>query len=109
MTQIEKLTPEQEALMATVRNDWLDFIFRNDDQPIDEAAAKSGVAFLYGLANLKPPRVIVKDSPMACQRGVYDQGHGQVYGQGGFTYPSLAAADADDARRCRPGDRWLHE
>jgi len=82
MARIEKLTPEQEALMAVVRDDWLDFIFKND-QPMDKNAAKSGIAFLYGLANLKPPRVIVNDSPIACQRGVYDQDPGQVYGQVG--------------------------
>ena len=64
MTQIEKLTPNQEALMAVVREEWLDFIFKND-QPMDEAAARDGVAFLYELANLEAPRVIIHDSPMA--------------------------------------------
>ena len=81
MARIKKLAPNQEDLMAVVRDDWLDFIFKNDDQVMDITAAKNGVAFLYGLANLKSPRVIIYDSPMACQRGVYDQGHGQVYGQ----------------------------
>ena len=80
MTRIKKLTPEQEALMAVVRDDWLDFIFKND-QPINEAAAKSGVAFLYGLAKLKQPRVIVCESPMACQLAVNGQVYGQVYDQ----------------------------
>ena len=68
MTRIEKLTPDQEDLMAVVRDDWLDFIFKND-QPMNEAAAKSGVAFLYGLAKLELPRVIIKESPMACSWG----------------------------------------
>ena len=80
MTRIKKLTPGQEALMAVVRDDWLDFIFKND-QPMNEAAAKSGVAFLYGLAKLKQPRVIIKESPMACQLGVYDQTYEQIRGR----------------------------
>jgi len=80
MARIKKLTPEQEALMAVVRDDWLDFIFKND-QPMNEAAAKSGVAFLYGLAKLKQPRVIIKESPMACQLGVYDQTYEQIRGR----------------------------
>jgi len=80
MARIKKLTPEQEALMAVVRDDWLDFIFKND-QPMNEAAAKSGVAFLYGLAKLKLPRVIIKESPMACQLGVYDQTYEQIRGR----------------------------
>ena len=80
MTRIKKLTPEQEALMAVVRGDWLDSIFKND-QPMNEAAAKSGVAFLYGLAKLKQPRVIVCESPMACQLAVYDQIRGHVSDQ----------------------------
>ena len=80
MTRIKKLTPEQEALMAVVRGDWLDSIFKND-QPIDIAAATDGIAFLYGLENLKPPRVIVCESPMACQLAVNGQVYGQVYDQ----------------------------
>ena len=80
MTRIKKLTPDQEDLMAVVRDDWLDFIFKND-QPMNEAAAKSGVAFLYGLAKLELPRVIIKESPMACQLGVYDQTYEQIRGR----------------------------
>ena len=61
MARIEKLTPNQEALMGVVRGEWLDFIFKND-QPMNEAAAKSSVDFLYRQANLEPPRVIIYDS-----------------------------------------------
>jgi len=80
MTRIKKLTPEQEALMAVVRDDWLDFIFKND-QAMDVATAKSGIAFLYALVNLKRPRVIIKESPMACQLAAGDQDVNQDYGE----------------------------
>ena len=80
MTQIEKLAPNQEALMATVRGEWFDFIFKND-QTMDEAAAKSGIAFLYGLARLEPPRVIIKESPIACQLAASSQVSSQIHGQ----------------------------
>ena len=80
MARIEKLTPEQEALIATVRNDWLDFIFKNE-QPMDEAGAKSGIAFLYALVNFKVPHIIICDSPMACQLAAGDQDVNHDYGE----------------------------
>jgi len=82
MTRIKKLTPEQETLMATVREEWLDFVFKND-QPLNIAAARKGVAFAYELEKLERPLVIVLGSPVACQLAVGRQVHGQAYEQVG--------------------------
>ena len=78
MARIEKLTPNQEALMGVVRGEWLDFVFKSK-QPLDEAAAKSSVDFLYRQANLEPPRVIIYDSPMACQLALNNLVNEQLY------------------------------
>ena len=78
MARIEKLTPNQEALMGVVRGEWLDFVFKSK-QPLDEATTKSSVDFLYRQANLEPPRVIIYDSPMACQLALNNLVNEQLY------------------------------
>jgi len=68
MSKIEKLTPEQEALLDTQREKWLSKIFNyefynNHDKERTEIAMKK----LYKFCGLEEPEVILLDSPMACQ------------------------------------------
>jgi len=65
MTVITQLTPEQEALTDTVREEWLNWLFSL--APLDREKATNGIEFMYRLANLKKPTVIEVDSPFACQ------------------------------------------
>jgi hypothetical protein len=67
MSRIEKLTPEQKVLIATVRDEWQSKVF--DAPGIDREQMRRGIDWLYGLAGLEPPVLIVLDSPLACQIG----------------------------------------
>lgn len=60
---IEKLTPEQEALIPIVRDEWINKL---DSCPrMDKEAATAGMKWCYKLANLKEPEVAIVDSPMS--------------------------------------------
>ena len=70
---IESLTPKQEALMDVVSNEWIDLaLHRGSD--VDEAGIRRGVEWLYGLAGLPAPEVVVVDSPLAVQRMADERG-----------------------------------
>ena len=60
---LEKLTKEQEKIMIETKDNFLSLL----DKKLDEKAAKEGVRFVYQLAKLKSPMVIILDSPLACQ------------------------------------------
>jgi len=60
---IEKLTPEQEALMDVVVKEYEDAVFNGDDS-YDLDLIKRGMTFFYKLAELKSPDVIVCTSPL---------------------------------------------
>src|SRR3989304_3437987 len=87
---IEKLTGEQIQLMEVVRNEWLDLLFKPSATP-DHNKIKSGVKWLYKFSELKEPKVIIVESPLAAQltinmlaKGqVGDQVRGQVWSQVG--------------------------
>jgi hypothetical protein len=67
MKKIDELTPEQEALIPIVRQEWIDFSLGGDTS-VNEPEAKEGLSWLYKEANLEPPEhVVVMDSPIACQ------------------------------------------
>lgn len=60
---IETLTPEQEALIPVIRDEWIN---RLDSCPkIDREAAISGMKWCYNLVGLKEPQVVILDSPMS--------------------------------------------
>ena len=98
--RITSLTPEQEALLPLVRDEWL-AIGLSTGAP-DKPRAESGVREAYRAAGLEPPAVMIwLDSPWAGVLGqaiapeivaaalarakrdgqVYDQVYDQVYGQ----------------------------
>ena len=59
---IERLTPEQEALMTTVSDEWLERVF--GCAPLDRAAAEKGIKWLYRQSRLAAPRIVYADSPL---------------------------------------------
>lgn len=62
---LTNLTKEQEALIPIVRDEWIN---RLDSCPkIDREAAITGMKWLYSLAKLKEPEVIIVDSPLGAQ------------------------------------------
>ncbi len=64
MAQIDRLTPEQEALLEVVRDEWLAVGFCTDRAQRPEA--EGGVKKAYEAANLEPPKkVLWFESPLA--------------------------------------------
>ena len=62
---LEKLTPEQEALIPIVRDEWIN---RLDACPeIDREKAEAGIKWLYSVSKLKEPKVIFVSSPLGAQ------------------------------------------
>ena len=61
---IESLTPEQEAQLPVMRDEWLGYGLST--QPADRAAAEEGVRQAYLAADLEPPNMFIWfDSPYA--------------------------------------------
>lgn len=61
---IDKLTPEQEALIPVIRDEWI--AHGLSTQPADRPEAEAGAAQAYEQAGLVPPRFFVwLDSPLA--------------------------------------------
>jgi hypothetical protein len=90
--RIEKLTPEQESMIPSVRDEWLGIGFST--APADREAAVEGARAAYRAAGLKEPEVFVwLESPYRGAIGaailatttrlgqVRDQVWGQVWGQ----------------------------
>ncbi len=63
---LKKLTPEQVLLAIQVRDEWLNHVFKSDI-PLDKELAIEGVKWLYSLAKMPTPYVVVLDSPRSCQ------------------------------------------
>ena len=66
MTKIEKLTPEQEAMMGTIRDKWIQFALYGGDD-LDVKTATESINWLYHRSKLAQPVVLVVDSPLAVQ------------------------------------------
>ena len=63
--KIEKLTPEQEALMFQTRDEWVNHFFETKE--IDKKAFEEGIKWLYeDLLNKKHPKVVYCDSWLEC-------------------------------------------
>jgi hypothetical protein len=69
MKKIKELTPEQIALMTTVRDEYIHFALHDGDE-IKEDDARKSLEWLYSLAGLSKPITIIVDSPMAAQMAV---------------------------------------
>ena len=87
---LEKLTPEQEARLPEIRDEWLNIGL--SCEPTDREAAEAGVRLAYERAGLEPPKIVIwLDNPlhgaigaaMLAQVGdqVQDQVQDQVRGQ----------------------------
>ena len=77
---IENLTPQQEAMLAEVRDEWL--AVGLSTEPADRAAAEEGVRQAYRRAGLKPPSVVIwLDSPIAGCVGAAMLQQDQVWAQ----------------------------
>ena len=66
-TKLESLTPEQEALIPIVRDEWLNLFHDEGPQRMNRPDVEEGVEWLYGLAGLDKPWVVFVESPMGCQ------------------------------------------
>src|SRR5574343_2009555 len=63
--KIDELTPEQEALVPVVRDEW---IARCDDgAEIDKPIASKQIDWLYRFSKLKPPAILFVSSPLGAQ------------------------------------------
>lgn len=91
MPKLAELSPEQEALLPVVRDEWLTHGFST--APADRRAAEEGMRAAYREAKLAPPPIVVwLDSPLRGAFGAWwlseilttiDQVRGQVRGQVG--------------------------
>lgn len=63
---INELNPEQIELMAKIRDEWID-AFDTCGDIVDEKQLTDDIAWVYSLANLAAPQVLIVDSPMAAQ------------------------------------------
>jgi hypothetical protein len=71
---LEKLTPEQEAVLPVYRDKWLNKIFAYEllnTQTVENI--KKQMEALYTFCGFAIPEVIVVDSPFACQKVVKDR------------------------------------
>lgn len=68
MSKLEKLTPEQEALIPVIRDKWINRLFSLPK--INEEKATEFVNLVYEISKLKKPKVIIMDSPLAAQKYV---------------------------------------
>jgi len=82
--RLDALTPEQEALLPQVRDEWIGYGLSTE--PADRAEAEAGVAQAYREAGLEPPLIVLwLDSPLAgafgqgMLRQVWDQVRAQVW------------------------------
>lgn len=64
MSELEKLTPEQEALLPVIRDKWINKL--NNPKPFDKQKAIKAVEWLYQFSGLEKPKVIVSESPLGC-------------------------------------------
>ena len=66
LAKIEKLTPEQEALIPVCREKWRRIAL--SVEPIDRSLAADAVIAAYALLGLSQPKIIFYDSPYAAMK-----------------------------------------
>jgi len=65
---LQELTPEQEALIPVVRDEWLNPLFGlNGPAQLDKEKCKDGIEWLYELAGFEKPIIFFLGSPFGCQ------------------------------------------
>ena len=63
--KLEKLTPEQEALIPIFRDKWINQLY--DLKPLNEPQLLKGVKWLYNFCKLETPKVIICESILEAQ------------------------------------------
>jgi len=117
MERIDELTPELEALIVEVRDEWVAQAIGGDSSMHVEHAVE-GVRWLYDLAKLKPPEdVLIADSPFAAVMWARDHGakdlkttdrDGLGYWSGlGAWIDFYRRAGLDSVNALEPTTRWL--
>jgi len=65
---LQELSPDQEALIPVVRDEWLNPLFGlNGPAQLDKEKCKDGIEWLYQLIGLDKPIIFFLDSPLGCQ------------------------------------------
>lgn len=66
---LEKLTPEMEALIPVVRDEWINRLYDCKNTELEQKDAEEFVAWTYAKAGFtNPPMVIIVDSPAAAHK-----------------------------------------
>lgn len=63
MEKIEELTVEQDHLMATIAAEYEAIALSGDDS-YNVGEIRKGIDFIYSMADLKPPEIVICNSPM---------------------------------------------
>jgi len=67
LKKLDKLTPEQEALMPVVRDEWINLSL-NRGKAVQEDEIREGIDWLYEISNLpKHPRIVIFNSYIELQ------------------------------------------
>ncbi|RCJ20521.1 hypothetical protein A6770_31390 [Nostoc minutum NIES-26] len=77
--KIDKLTPEQEALISAYREKWR--IIALSTERIDKEKAAKAVKEAYGLIGLDEPKIVFCDSPYSAFRNTFSQLDNPVHKQ----------------------------
>lgn len=102
---ITELTPEQEALIPVVRDEWLNLAF---SLTFDEEKAVQYAKFLYRVAELDEPEVYVFDSPLALQiaANMLDANETPTREEVNRRVPITKKEDLEMYSFCSYGDWW---
>lgn len=66
---LEALTPEMEALIPLVRDEWINRVYTTRDSvDINKAQLTKAITWLYTLGEYAKPKIHIVDSPMAAQK-----------------------------------------
>lgn len=85
---LEKLTPEMESKIIPTRDYWINkFYFNPNPLDLDEAKTTEFVNWVYSLAKLEPPKVVIASSPLHAQNIANELGG---FPKGTYNTPSSA-------------------
>lgn len=65
---LEKLTPEMEAIIPIVRDEWINRLYDCKNTELEQTDAEEFVNWVYAKAGLPNPMTIIVDSPHAAQQ-----------------------------------------
>jgi len=91
---LEKLTPEQEALMYEVRDKWNDQLFKLPELNLEQLTV--GVKWLYKYCGFEEPQIIVCESIHEAQITVNQMKHGDKWRENFSVEPLCSYGDIND-------------